>query len=63
MHVGFPTNGLLNRCPKPSRDHCFQNGTAIRRDELLELKSFLTSTTTRKPKTIAKQKKFIQPVW
>lgn len=67
-HLGFPTNGFLNRCPKPSREHCFPNGTAIRPDELFELKNFLTSTTTRKPKatkpkTTVKQKSFIQPIW
>ena len=23
---GFPSIGLLNRCPKPSAEHCFSNG-------------------------------------
>lgn len=83
--------GLINRCPKPSSQHCFGNGkflrlslflisiqyhlgTQIHPDELLELKTFLTSTTTRKaklkklkrsyrPKSIIQQKDFIQPVW
>ncbi|CAF1464085.1 unnamed protein product [Rotaria magnacalcarata] len=74
LPYGFPYSGLLNRCPKPSPQHCFVNGTAIRSDELLELKTFLTSTTTRKTKLsktkrsyrskhIIKEKKFIRPVW
>ncbi|CAF4096223.1 unnamed protein product [Rotaria socialis] len=91
LPYGFPYSGLLNRCPKPSPQHCFVNGseilfqymltsvqsiigTAIRSDELLELKTFLTSTTTRKTKLrktkrsyrskhIIKEKKFISPVW
>ncbi len=66
--IGFPSIGLLNRCPKPSAEHCLKNGTQIRPDELLELKTFLTSTTTRKvkvqkAKAITKQKRFIEPVW
>ncbi|CAF0815885.1 unnamed protein product [Adineta steineri] len=74
LPYGFPNSGLLNRCPKPSAEHCLKNGTRIRHDELLELKTFLTSTTTRKPKLIKskriirskpiiKQKRFIEPVW
>ncbi|CAF0764236.1 unnamed protein product [Rotaria sp. Silwood1] len=74
LPYGFPNSGLLNRCPKPSSEHCFQNGTQIRHDELLELKTFLTSTTTRKAKlkkikrsppskSKFKQKRFIEPVW
>ncbi|CAF0892178.1 unnamed protein product [Rotaria sordida] len=74
LPYGFPNSGLLNRCPKPSPEHCFQNGTQIRQDELLELKTFLTSTTTRKAKlknikrsppskSKIKQKRFIEPVW
>jgi hypothetical protein len=67
-YIDFPTSGLLNRCPKPSTEHCLRNGTHISQDELLELKTFLTSTTTRKPKLIKskpiiKQKRFIEPVW
>jgi hypothetical protein len=62
LPIGFPNHGLLNRCPKSSIEHCLKNGTKILQDELLELKSFLTSTTTRKPKLI-KQKRFIEPVW
>ena len=49
-------------------------GTQIHRDELLELKTFLTSTTTRKAKLLKRrrvsvsrpvkeQKHFIDPVW
>ena len=49
--IGFPTSGLLNRCPKPSTDHCLKNGTKIRQDELLELKTFLTSYNNSKTKT------------
>ncbi|CAF3890132.1 unnamed protein product [Rotaria sp. Silwood2] len=74
LPYGFPYSGLLNRCPKPSPEHCFHNGTQIRHDELLELKTFLTSTTTRKAKlkkikrsprskSKIKQKQFIKPVW
>ncbi|UJR35228.1 hypothetical protein I4U23_027993 [Adineta vaga] len=66
LPIGFPNIGLLNRCPKASAEHCFINGTRIRHDELLELKTFLTSTTTRKSKlktTIVKQKEFIKPIW
>ncbi|CAF1321691.1 unnamed protein product [Adineta ricciae] len=66
LPYGFPNIGLLDRCPKPSSEHCLSNGTRIRHDELLELKTFLTSTTTRKSKlktTIVKHKEFIKPVW
>ena len=63
LPIGFPNNGLLNRCPKPSTEHCLKNGTKISKDELLELKTFLTSTTTRKAKTTIKQKRFIEPIW
>jgi hypothetical protein len=62
VYIGFPNSGLLNRCPKPSLEHCLKNGTKITQDELLELKTFLTSTTTRKAKVI-KPKRFIEPVW
>jgi hypothetical protein len=62
LSLGFPNSGLLNRCPKPSIEHCLKNGTRIPHDELLELKTFLTSTTTRKAKVV-KPKRFIEPVW
>ncbi len=68
IYLGFPNSGLLNRCPKPNIEYCLQNGTKILHDELLELKTFLISTTTRKNKVIKskltnKQKRFIEPVW
>jgi hypothetical protein len=68
FYIDFPNMGLLDRCPKPSAEHCLKNGTKIRKDELLELKTFLTSTTTRKSKflktkSIIQQKRFIEPVW
>ena len=60
----FPRHGLV----------LLYIGTQIHRDELLELKTFLTSTTTRKSKLrkkkrasisrlVKEQKHFIDPVW
>src|SRR4051812_34090878 len=61
IYIGFPNNGLLNRCPKPTTEHCLKNGTKIAHDELLELKTFLTSTTTRKSKVIKSKKTTNKP--
>jgi hypothetical protein len=38
--LGFPNNGLVNRCPKPSSEHCLSNGTT-RHDRVAHCQSLL----------------------